>query len=82
MLQYCWFVGTACQGLTIGGLCPGSFPSSDGEKHPDHKSHMDIERDKLGCTTSCQDMKLTQIFHNFFWILSPDPQFLQPTLKV
>ena len=34
--------------------CPGSLPSSHGEKHPDPKSGRDLDPDKLGCTTSCR----------------------------
>ena len=67
MLQFCWFVNTACRGLiwlVCLGLtaCPGSFPSSHGEKHPNPKLGWDLDLDKLGCTTSCWGDKTDQIF--------------------
>ena len=54
LLQSCWFVATACRDLTRPvdkGFtpCPSSFPSSHGEKDPDHKSGRDLAPDKLGC---------------------------------
>ena len=50
--------------------CPGSFPSSRGENHPDHRSGRDLDPDKLGCTTSYWGDETGPTFlHTFFWNL-------------
>ena len=57
--------------------CPGSFPSSLGEKHPNPTTGREVDLDMLGCMTSCRKGETDpnfQIFRMlFFWILVPDP---------
>ena len=62
----------ACLGFTT---CPGSFPSSLGEKHPYPKSGQDLDPDKLVCIQPFGEIKPTQIFGAlFFLILVPNPR--------
>ena len=62
--------------------CPGSFPSSYGENHTKPQLGWEVDSDKPGCTRSCRgDVTNPTFLHAFFWILVPDPRFLQPTLE-
>ena len=48
--------------------CPGSFPSSHGESHPDPMLGRDLDPDKPGCTMSGQVDETDPTFlHLFFW---------------
>ena len=60
--------------------CPGSFPSSGGEKHPDPKSSWEVDLVKPGCTTSCHEDKTEDFLCAIICILVPDSQLLQPNL--
>ena len=46
--------------------CPGNFPSSHGEKHPNPKSGQEVVPDKPGCIASCWGGETDPNFLHFF----------------
>ena len=76
MLHSCWFVSTACWGLiqlVCSGFmaCPGSFPSSCVEKHPNPKSGQKVDPDTPGCAMYCRGDETHPIFWCFFLDFHP-----------